>query len=908
MAHASGPVVWERQTLCRGHPLRNSTLSNAVSVSLLHSASKLTRPDPHPSYIDKDIAHKISSTENLAELNSLLCLHEASLLPNHVAQVVSKLSAFRTPPDAPQDQAVDVLERCVSLFHSGMQAAAARDISEYLSALVCLKKAGEIALRPATDRAVGRMAAGLLNGSRWKMAEADGKSLVGIATAMANAQQQNVQLWDAIAMDMLRHVRTLSTVDCAHAAWAFARSGHYRPGLLSELSEQIKGREQQLDCQDVSNVLWAFARFQHYDAQLFGTLVNCAVSSLHAWRPHLIPTLVWACAKVHHYDSTAIRTCCQLASRRLNCYDAQSLSMMAWALATLKHVDQEFFTLLADHLPAKVGQMTAQALCNITWAYAHLELQSSPLLVALVAESLTKMNTFSPKELSMLLWSLATLKHCPSPIFLVAAAKRTALTIRLFNPLDASNISWAFAVLGHHRASLFNILAGHAVVRITKFNMQMLSQLLWAMATAKAQGSQQLFSATAMQLRVHLHSCTPGQLSMALWAFAALGHSPGPFLDAALPLLRTHAFGLSTYDLANAAWAVAKFDRQDADVWSTLARASKLKANDFLPSSLPRLAWAFARCRYYDRDLFDGIAEAVCRFDESTFSADEMGILCWSFGAANHHHKRLKKRCWKWALDHMRELSAQNLCNVAWGLALMPGGGSRHLFKELFVYAAQIPASEYQTASLLLLLQAQALLHERGWPVHMPRPCFKLALKAWWDQRSFTGIPPGLGDVYHQIAQTLQQQLELEVSWNQPDASGRIVGPFVVAWKGQRVSLVIHGPGRFSSVAPFNPTGSCAAHGAVLFCCGAVPALLPHWEWQKAAGSGAKHKYLREALDVAVATGEEYRSKGKLWSPLPDHAASRVRTRHQPTPLNAQLTILQPPTERENFERVLVRV
>ena len=231
------------------------------------------------------------------------------------------------------------------------------------------------------------------------------------------------------------------------------------------------------------------------------TLLALADAQVCEMRPRNLANTVWAVARLGLTPgSTFLDSWCAATELQLGSFEAQHVANSLWALAAM-----------GGSLPAP-----------LTTAFEQV-----------VAHHARK-RTFLARHISICLWALATLQpRAAVPLsneVLVELTAAAEAAIESFTSQNVANTLWALGRLvpmrGSRHAALLAALAAHAAPRLGSFSLQELSVCLWAFAALDWSPGSQWLRAHEAVWREQLHTCSPQSMSTALLAWSKLKHMP----------------------------------------------------------------------------------------------------------------------------------------------------------------------------------------------------------------------------------------------------------------------------------------------------------------------------------------------------------------------------------------------
>jgi hypothetical protein len=272
-----------------------------------------------------------------------------------------------------------------------------------------------------------------------------------------------------------------------------------------------------------------------------------------------------------------------------------------------------------------------------------------------------------------------------------------------FNAQSLSNLLWAYATATADGVKvvdgrLLNALAKSAlIVGIADFKPQDLAIVSWAFATLKHKTAPWLFEAIAPAAQVRINEFNPQALSNIAWAFAKLHHEAPSLLDAIARAAQVRIGDFNPQALSNTAWAFAKLHHEAPSLFNAIAPAAQVRIGDFNSQNLSNTAWAFAKLHHEAPSLFNAIARAA-QVRMGDFNAQNHANTAWAFATMNHEAPSLFDAIARAAQVRIGDFNAQNLSNTAWAYGKM--NHSSPLLFDAIARAAQIRINEFSPWNL----------------------------------------------------------------------------------------------------------------------------------------------------------------------------------------------------------------
>lgn len=180
--------------------------------------------------------------------------------------------------------------------------------------------------------------------------------------------------------------------------------------------------------------------------------------------------------------------------------------------------------------------------------------------------------------------------------WLVPVEAAAVARISEFNPQDFSNLIWAFAKLNHFPGARFQAEFEEAALgRLRDFSSQTLANTAYAYAALNLPGAVTVLPFVSVHLSERLGECQPKELVMVLWAYARCSFDPGP------------------------------------DTMAGMEAAAMASVDTFLPDELTHYLWAAATLRYRPSAAFLTAAERRMAGCPAKFGAESVTLTLWVY-------------------------------------------------------------------------------------------------------------------------------------------------------------------------------------------------------------------------------------------------------------------------------------
>ncbi|GBF93376.1 hypothetical protein Rsub_06414 [Raphidocelis subcapitata] len=602
-----------------------------------------------------------------------------------------------------------------------------------------------------------------------------------------------------------------SGFDHIHAAAAFTRAAH----LVSS------GAAPPLD---------AHSLLRRLSARLSPLLDDCGTREL--------ANTLWACGKAAYVDATLLDACFERLAAGAVEAAPQELANALYAAAPLQaagySVDRRHAGQLLSALVAQRQDAKPQDVSNALWAAATLQLtvseqHAAQLLSALVAQR----QEAKPQELANTLWAAATLQlavpnqHAAQLLSALVAQRQAT------KPQDISNALWAAATLqlavsDQHAVQLLSALVAQR--QATK--PQDVSNALWAAATLQLAVSEEHAAQLLSALVAQRQEAKPQELANALWATAKQWSDAAPpgvevaLLHLAAAVDERLVAAMNGQDVSNSLWALSQLGLRPAVLTQRLADAAMPLAPAMTPQHLANTAAAAAKLVTSGARLFAALA-----------------------GAAERQAQRL---------------NTQDLCNLAWALAVADqrqlAGAAAALAQRSATAGVWAQTGALDRCQLyqvhLWLLDGQRA--ESGSGLAGPLTAAQLQqCKEAWEAGLQEAAPQHRRNAFErsvfECARRLPGLADCCQEARTPDGAFSVDVAALHAASGLRLAIEADGPTHF--LRPGREVGGdTLARNRALSARGCVVVSVPYWEWAKVRrDAGKAAAYLSQAVEDAVA-------------------------------------------------------
>ncbi|GLC42995.1 hypothetical protein PLESTM_001410800 [Pleodorina starrii] len=462
--------------------------------------------------------------------------------------------------------------------------------------------------------------------------------------------------------------------EVANALWALGALGHHPgEPLLRGLTERLRGVLPELAPQGLSNCLLGLAKLGWSPgADCLDEVTRGSLPKMDDFEPQALSNTPWSLARLGHRNEQLQEAVFQQALRRIADFVPQGVSNLVWAAATLglgpgegvgggggeggngsegsnahhqqTQQQQEEAGLMPKLLLCKCCDLavttlqsyTPQNLSNLLWATAKMDYRHQPLLAAAASRAAKDLQgaarsrkpaaaaaggdgggsggggtgpggdlhswTWSSQAVSNIIWAYATLGVQPGAEFLGQVCRHVSCCAPSYRWQELANTAWALATLGHRDTSALAAVEEEVVARMRKAAASSSSSgNNDGVGLQQQQQQQQPGGAVAVQ---------PADVSMLLWAYAALQH-PAPGLFASLlPSLtqRQNLAHTTDAELINILWATATLKAHDDQSLDTIAEHIRThRLSHLQPRQVAEIAWAYGELRHAHKALFDGL-------------------------------------------------------------------------------------------------------------------------------------------------------------------------------------------------------------------------------------------------------------------------------------------------------------
>ncbi|KAG1678850.1 hypothetical protein FOA52_003518 [Chlamydomonas sp. UWO 241] len=399
--------------------------------------------------------------------------------------------------------------------------------------------------------------------------------------------------------------------------------------------------------------------------------------------------------------------------------------------------------------------------------------------------------------------------------------------LRSFNAQDLANTAWALATLGHVDTALLRALVETATQQLRHFLSTDLTVTAWALATlghvdtvfirsgqhGVGAGNDGHVDAVFMGklLKVagpQLNSLTPQQLANMAWALGKLGHKDAAFMAALVQEAMSQLDNFKSHDLANTAWALATMGHEDAVFMGALLQSALPKLGSFNSQDLANTVWAMATLGHVDAVFVRALVRAAHPKLRS-FTSQGMSDMAWSFATLGHADAAFMDALLCVATPKLLCFKPRELASMARAMAALDVRSNAACVDALIARAAgsaAVPAVAFAPAEFCQLFQFVQVLDE----IRRLPGCSSASSGHLTDDGLF----------------------HIDIALQPPS--------------GQKLAVVVDGPGHFFSNAPTCPDGATRLRNRLLEARGWRVVSVPVTEWgrQVAKGRQAAGDYL----------------------------------------------------------------
>jgi hypothetical protein len=407
--------------------------------------------------------------------------------------------------------------------------------------------------------------------------------------------------------------------------------------------------------------------------------------------------------------------------------------------------------------------------------------------------------------------------------------------------------------------TIFDVLALEAMSKLTHFNSQDLSNMLWSYAKmessnsllwsyAKMESSNSLLFTAVGDSIVGMNDLSefkPQELSNIIWAFATAGEShPKLFNKFGNHIVAMKDLGqFKPQHLSNIIWSYATSRETHPQLFKIFGDhiAGMKDLRQFKPQDFSNIIWAYATSGESHPLLFQKLAHAAIA-RSNNFNSQDIANFLWAYatvGIIDQHYLFTSfAPAVKAALG---KCNSQNVANVAWSYAVA-NVNDHSIFNTDLVAALQAKAYIFEPENLFQLHQWQLWQDEIKSGINLPQALREKCRQAFVSQSYQSS---NFQDDVVSVLLSIGLRPEEEV----PTASGYRLDALVEV-NGVNVGIEVDGPSHFINR---EATGSTLLKRRQVSTLDDIQIIsVPYWEWNKFGKDRAKkQEYLRFKLGLS---------------------------------------------------------
>ncbi|CAK9047686.1 unnamed protein product [Durusdinium trenchii] len=235
-------------------------------------------------------------------------------------------------------------------------------------------------------------------------------------------------------------------------------------------------------------------------------------------------------------------------------------------------------------------------------------------------------------------------------------------------PRDIAKTQWAIGRLHAQDAPVQEKLNRAIARRMSEFEAQGLSNVIWGLAFAE-QDAACAMRLALLEFHQRIGECDPQALSNVAWSIAkslAAGHEPLLLALSSASIARVKKF--DPQGLANLSWSFATLQQHDPVLFARVGETFLSSSSTWEPQHIANFLWSCARCQVESPPLLAGLcAASSCSLD--TWTCQGLANLAWSLAKLERAENSLLERIITVLARKIRRCSPQNTVNLAWSFA-----------------------------------------------------------------------------------------------------------------------------------------------------------------------------------------------------------------------------------------------
>eukprot|EP00928_Gymnodinium_smaydae_P029597 TRINITY_DN22248_c0_g1_i1.p1 TRINITY_DN22248_c0_g1~~TRINITY_DN22248_c0_g1_i1.p1 ORF type:complete len:959 (-),score=130.29 TRINITY_DN22248_c0_g1_i1:175-3051(-) len=238
---------------------------------------------------------------------------------------------------------------------------------------------------------------------------------------------------------------------------------------------------------------------------------------------------------------------------------------------------------------------------------------------------------------------------------------------------NLANNVWSLATLACQDWPLIGSIAELVTVRACEFNIQEVSNTVWAFATIKWQSSDaKLYDSLIVEISKKTSGGVMQDLTNTMWALATLQIANENVFEQLYGVASQHVSEFKPQELSNTIWSMATVTLRNDSLAFRISRQTMETVPEFIPQNLANFIWAYAKLGYDDESIAERVQmEALDRLE--SFSSQDLSTTLWAFATLAYRHDPFLHESLSTLRGRLRNSShsfqAQHISNVLWSLA-----------------------------------------------------------------------------------------------------------------------------------------------------------------------------------------------------------------------------------------------
>ena len=282
----------------------------------------------------------------------------------------------------------------------------------------------------------------------------------------------------------------------------------------------------------------------------------------------------------------------------------------------------------------------------------------------------------------------------------------------VMEPRNVGNFLYSLAKAGQFKEDLIREALREANPRLKSFNIQGLTNIIWALATLNYSPGIPFIRQLLKVAESRLEEYTPQNFTNTVWAMATLKYSNGSvFITQLLKVAETKLRDFDPQNVANMLWSLAALNFFEGSFIRQLLKEAEHKLSDFKPQHTSNTVWALATLKYADGSSFIKKLLREVEPKLSDFNPQNLTNTLWALATLNYRDgSHFVKQLLREIQQKMEILDHQNLSNTAWALAVLDHADAPSFLTRFLPLAYEMAAKmrdqeKYQCLQYIRLME-----------------------------------------------------------------------------------------------------------------------------------------------------------------------------------------------------------